>query len=76
MNADPRHLSPEAIRLAFRAASGRVVLVTDDLAAGGCPDGTYRMSAVEFTVAGGVARRGDGTLAGTTITLIEAIRNA
>lgn len=37
--ADPSHLSPEAIRLAFRAARGRVVLVTDDLAAGGCPDG-------------------------------------
>lgn len=74
--ADPSHLSPEAIRLAFRAARGRVVLVTDDLAAGGCPDGTYRMGAVEFTVTGGIARRGDGTLAGTTITLIEAIRNA
>jgi N-acetylglucosamine-6-phosphate deacetylase len=74
--ADSSHLSPEAIRLAFRAARGRVILVTDDLAAGGCPDGTYRMGSVEFTVTGGVARRGDGTLAGTTITLIEAIRTA
>jgi N-acetylglucosamine-6-phosphate deacetylase len=74
--ADPSHLAAEAIRLAFRAAPGRVVLVTDDLAAGGCPDGRYRLGEVEFDVAEGVARRADGTLVGTTITLIEAIRHA
>lgn len=74
--ADSSHLSPEAIRLAFDSAHGRVVLVTDALAASGCPDGRYRLGEVEFEVIDGVARRGDGTLAGTTITLIEAIRNA
>jgi len=73
--ADPSHLAPEAIRLAFRAAPGRVMLVTDALAAGGCADGHYRLGDVEFDVTGGTARRADGTLVGTTITLLEAIRD-
>ncbi|VVJ21678.1 N-acetylglucosamine-6-phosphate deacetylase (EC [Amycolatopsis camponoti] len=74
--ADPSHLSPEAVRLAFQAARGRVVLVTDALAAGGCLDGHYRLGDVEFEVSGGTARRADGTLVGTTITLLDAVRDA
>lgn len=73
--ADPSHLSPEAIHLAFRAAPGRIALVTDALAASGQPDGHFRLGEVDFDVTGGVARRQDGTLVGTTTTLIEAIRD-
>ncbi|WNV87468.1 N-acetylglucosamine-6-phosphate deacetylase [Umezawaea sp. Da 62-37] len=74
--ADPSHLSSEAVRLAFRAGPARVVLVTDALAAGGCKDGHFRLGAVEFDVLDGVARKQDGTLVGTTSTLVEAIRHA
>lgn len=74
--ADPSHLAPETIRLAFQTAPGRVVLVTDALAACGQPDGHYRLGEVEFDVAGGVARRADGTLVGSTITLVDAVRHA
>jgi N-acetylglucosamine-6-phosphate deacetylase len=74
--ADPSHLAADTIRLAFRAAPGRVVLVTDALAASGCPDGHYRLGQVEFDVTGGVARRADGTLVGSTHTLMDAIRHA
>ena len=74
--ADPSHLSTEAIRLAFAAAPGRVVLVTDALAAAGCPDGNYRLGQVDFQVHQGVAHRADGTLVGSTLTLIDAVRNA
>lgn len=74
--ADPGHLAPEAVRLAFQAARDRVVLVTDVLAAGGCLDGHYRLGDVEFDVSGGTARRADGTLVGTTITLLDAVRGA
>ncbi len=74
--ADPSHLAAETIRLAFRAAPGRVVLVTDALAASGCPDGRYRLGDVEFDSADGIARRADGTLVGTTITLLDAVRHA
>ncbi|MDX3192287.1 N-acetylglucosamine-6-phosphate deacetylase [Streptomyces sp. MN03-5084-2B] len=74
--ADPSHVGPEAVQLAFHAARDRVVLVTDALAPAGCPDGHYRLGDVEFDVAAGTARRADGTLVGTTITLLEAIRDA
>jgi N-acetylglucosamine-6-phosphate deacetylase len=74
--ADPSHLEQETIRLAFQAAPGRVVLVTDALAACGQPDGHYRLGEVEFDVAGGVARRADGTLVGSTMTLVDAVRHA
>jgi N-acetylglucosamine-6-phosphate deacetylase len=46
--ADPSHLSPEAVGLAFRAGPNRVALVTDARAAGGCADGHFRLGAVEF----------------------------
>ncbi|MET1073812.1 MAG: N-acetylglucosamine-6-phosphate deacetylase [Umezawaea sp.] len=74
--ADPSHLAPETVRLDFQAAGGRVALVTDALAASGCPDGHFRLGEVGFDVLDGVARRGDGTLVGTTTTLIQGIRNA
>ncbi|MFS8102188.1 N-acetylglucosamine-6-phosphate deacetylase [Lentzea alba] len=74
--ADPSHLAQETIRLAFQAAPGRIVLVTDALAACGQPDGHYQLGEVEFDVVGGVARRADGTLVGSTITLVDAVRHA
>ncbi|HWO62108.1 MAG TPA: N-acetylglucosamine-6-phosphate deacetylase [Umezawaea sp.] len=74
--ADPSHLAPETVRLAFQAAGRRVALVTDALAASGCPDGHFTLGDVEFDVVDGVARRQDGTLVGTTTTLIQGIRNA
>jgi N-acetylglucosamine-6-phosphate deacetylase len=74
--ADPSHLAAETIRLAFRAAPDRIVLVTDALAAAGCPDGHYRLGEVEFDVAAGVARRTDGTLVGSTMALTDAVRHA
>jgi N-acetylglucosamine-6-phosphate deacetylase len=74
--ADPSHLSSEAVQLAFRAGPDRVALVTDALAAGGCADGHFQLGAVEFDVADGVARKPDGTLVGTTSTLVEAVQHA
>ena len=74
--ADPSHLAPDTVRLAFQAAPGRIALVTDALAAAGCPDGHYRLGEVEFDVADGVARRADGTLVGSTGTLLGDIRHA
>lgn len=64
------------MRLAFAAASGRVALVTDALAAAGQPDGRFRLGDVEFETVHGVARRSDGTLVGSTLTLMEAVRRA
>jgi N-acetylglucosamine-6-phosphate deacetylase len=58
--ADGIHLHDVTIRLAARAAGpGRLVLITDAMAAAGMPDGSYRLGPMRVDVAGGVARLAD-----------------
>jgi N-acetylglucosamine-6-phosphate deacetylase len=71
---DGHHLADETARVVWRAAAGRVALVSDAIAAARMGDGSYRLGSVEVNVSNGVARRGDGVLAGSTLTLIEAVR--
>ena len=71
---DGHHLAPETALLAWRAARGRLALVSDAIAAAGRGDGRYRLGRVEVTVRDGVARRDDGVLAGSTITMLDAVR--
>jgi N-acetylglucosamine-6-phosphate deacetylase len=55
--ADGVHLHDTAIRLVARAVGpGRLVLITDAMAAAGMPDGHYRLGSMRVDVAGGVAR--------------------
>jgi N-acetylglucosamine-6-phosphate deacetylase len=68
---DGHHLADETARVVWRAAAGRVALVSDAIAAAGVGDGSYRLGGVEVDVRDGVARRGDGVLAGSSRTLIE-----
>lgn len=78
---DGVHVHPDVARLAFRAAPGRIALVTDAMAAAGEPDGRYRLGSLDVDVTGGVARllSADGTLgsiAGSTLTLDDALARA
>jgi N-acetylglucosamine-6-phosphate deacetylase len=60
--ADGVHLHDTTIRLAARAAGpGRLVLITDAMAAAGMPDGSYQLGSMRVNVAGGVARLADDT---------------
>jgi N-acetylglucosamine-6-phosphate deacetylase len=59
----------------WAAAAGRFALVTDAIAAAGLGDGPCRLGEVEVTVADGAARRSDGTLAGSVVTMPAAVRN-
>jgi N-acetylglucosamine-6-phosphate deacetylase len=79
--ADGVHLHDTAIRLAARAAGpGRLVLITDAMAAAGMPDGRYRLGSMQVDVAGGVARlaadAGRGAIAGSTATMAGVVRHA
>jgi len=80
--ADGVHLDDIAVRLAARAAGpGRLVLVSDAMAAAGMPDGRYQLGSMRVTVAGGVARLLDdsgvaGAIAGSTATLARVVRHA
>jgi N-acetylglucosamine-6-phosphate deacetylase len=72
---DGNHVADETVGLAWRAAAGRVVLVTDAIAAAGVGDGAWHLGAVPVDVREGVVRRIDGALAGSVLTLPEAIRH-
>jgi N-acetylglucosamine-6-phosphate deacetylase len=72
---DGHHLADETVRLVWAAAAGRVALVTDAMAGAGIGGGTYQLGDVEIEVAGGVPTREDGVLAGTVLTMIDAVRN-
>lgn len=75
---DGEHVAPAAIRLARRVKGvDRTVLVTDAMSATGLGDGEYRIGALPVTVRGGRAElAGTGTLAGSTLTMGAAVRNA
>jgi N-acetylglucosamine-6-phosphate deacetylase len=72
---DGNHVADDAARVAWRAATGRVALVTDAVAAAGVGDGEWHLGAVEVVVRDGVVRRRDGVLAGSVLSLREAIRS-
>lgn len=77
MIVDGYHLADETVRLVWSCACGRVALITDAMAgAGAAGDGTFRLGDVEVEVGEGAApMREDGTLAGTVLTMIDAVRN-
>lgn len=73
--ADGLHVAPTMMDLVARAAGRRLVLVTDACAGALCPDGDYLLGAETISVINGEARRPDGVLAGSTLTMPQAIRN-
>ena len=74
MIADDIHLSREAATLALKAAGHRIMLVTDASSAAGAGDGAFTVGGFTITVTNGVPRLPDGTLAGSTVTLLQQVR--
>lgn len=72
---DGTHLADEVVRIVASAAPGRLALITDAIAATGMPDGSYPLGDRQVVVADGVARLEDGTLAGSVLTMDQAVRN-
>jgi N-acetylglucosamine-6-phosphate deacetylase len=72
--ADGHHLAPETVLVAWRAARGRVALVTDAVAAAGMGDGDFELAGRRVESAGGAVRAADGRLAGSALTMLEAVR--
>jgi N-acetylglucosamine-6-phosphate deacetylase len=73
--ADGVHTHAAALGLALRAKSAdRIALVTDAVAAAGCPPGTYRLGSAAVVSDGQTVRLADGTLAGSALTLDRAVR--
>ncbi|MBV8123996.1 MAG: N-acetylglucosamine-6-phosphate deacetylase [Burkholderiaceae bacterium] len=71
---DLLHVHPGAMKVALRAIPC-LFCVTDSTAAAGMPDGEYRLGRHQVTKCMGGVRLADGTLAGSTLTMDQALRN-
>jgi N-acetylglucosamine-6-phosphate deacetylase len=71
---DLLHVHPGAIHAARRAIPG-LYCVSDATAATGMPDGDYRLGRHTVRKCEGGVRLADGTLAGSALTLDQALRN-
>ncbi|CAG7650927.1 N-acetylglucosamine-6-phosphate deacetylase [Paenibacillus solanacearum] len=74
--ADGHHVHPACIGLLAKAKGpDGLVLVTDAISAAGLGDGDYQLGGLGVIVKDGVARLKEGdSLAGSTLTMIEALR--
>lgn len=74
--ADMIHVHPAVMKLVVRAkGTDNVSLITDCMMAGGLEDGEYMLGELKVFVEDGIARIENGALAGSTLKLINAIRN-
>jgi N-acetylglucosamine-6-phosphate deacetylase len=74
--ADGFHSHPAMVKVAYRCkgASG-IAIVTDAMEAMGMPPGAYGLAGRSVVVDGKTARLGDGTLAGSILTMDAGVRN-
>jgi N-acetylglucosamine-6-phosphate deacetylase len=75
MILDGHHLASETARLVTSTCRGRLVLVTDAMEAATLAEGSYQIGGSPVHVADGTVRLADGTLAGSVLTLDQAVRN-
>lgn len=74
---DGIHVNPRSLEIVTRCKhTDDVLLITDCMCAGGMPDGKYMLGELPVVVVDGVARTEDGALAGSTLKLINGIKNA
>ena len=76
MICDGIHLHDDIIKLMIRCkGASRAVAITDAMEAAGMPDGEYSLGGQTVFVRHGAARLTDGTLAGSVLTMPQALSN-
>lgn len=73
---DKHHVAETSFRAAHAAKPDRLHLITDAIRACGIGEGESELGGQRVVVRGGAARLDDGTLAGSVLTLDQALRNA
>ncbi len=74
--ADGVHIHPAMLQLVMKLKGpAGIILVTDSICAKHLGDGEYNLGGQKVIVKKGVARLADGTLAGCTLTMDQALRN-
>ena len=73
---DGLHIHPEVIRMVHQLYGERLNLISDSLRCAGMPDGDYELGGQPITVKNGKATlSGTDTLAGSSISVLDALRN-
>jgi N-acetylglucosamine-6-phosphate deacetylase len=73
---DGLHIHPATIRLVHRLYGDKLNLISDSLRCAGMPDGDYMLGGQPITMKSGKATlRGTDTLAGSSISVLDAVRN-
>lgn len=73
---DGHHVAPASLRVALKAKPrGKVFLVTDAMPPVGAADPSYVLNGETITVRDGICQTATGTLAGSALSMIDALRN-
>lgn len=73
---DGKHVAAEMVRLAYQLKGpDRLVLISDSMAGTACSDGIYNIAGTKVTLNNGEARTQEGNLAGSTLSLYDAVLN-
>ena len=73
---DGLHIHPAVIRLVHKLYGDKLNLISDSLRCAGMPDGDYELGGQPITVKDGKATlTGTDTLAGSSISMVDALRN-
>jgi N-acetylglucosamine-6-phosphate deacetylase len=73
---DGVHLHPLTVKMVYRClGSGRLTLVSDAMAGMGMPPGSYSIAGQEVKIDENSARLQDGRLAGSLLSMDQAVRN-
>ncbi|MCM0649662.1 N-acetylglucosamine-6-phosphate deacetylase [Clostridium swellfunianum] len=74
--SDGVHVHPDIVNITYKLkGSEKLVLVTDAMKAAGLGDGTYDFGGFKVIVKDGIARQENGTLASSTLTMLNAVKN-
>ncbi|MGF7060484.1 N-acetylglucosamine-6-phosphate deacetylase [Brassicibacter mesophilus] len=74
--SDTIHVHPAVMKILVKCKGlDKVCLITDCMMAGGLDDGQYQLGELAVTVKDSIARIDSGSLAGSTLRLIDAIKN-
>ena len=72
---DGLHIHPAVIRITFKLFGEKTLLISDSLRCAGMPDGNYELGGQPIVVKDSRATLLDGTLAGSCISLLTAVKN-
>lgn len=73
--ADGHHVHPDVAALSLKIKEDKLMLISDCMRAGLMPDGQYHLGEFEVTMEAGTARMKNGSLAGSTLALIDGVLN-